>query len=169
VIVNGPLGNHGACILLQRGSFGFKTDIESDCAPLNRVIEDLLERFDGIRFMRDLTRGGFATNTAETAISAHIDIRIDESSIPVDDSVWGVATMLGLDPLYLANEGKFMAIVSENQASQVVAHLRQHHRCEGASVVGTVTGGKGNTYLTTGLGGTRRLNLLAGAPLPRIC
>ncbi|OPY72784.1 MAG: Hydrogenase expression/formation protein HypE [Syntrophorhabdus sp. PtaU1.Bin058] len=169
MIINGPLGNHGLSILLARESFSFKTKIYTDCAPLNGVTEALLKRFRGIKFMRDLTRGGLATNAKETAVSAMKDIRLDAASIPVDDEVKGVCETLGLDPLYLANEGKFLAIVSEKEAGPIVAYLREQWGAGQASVIGRVDEGRGDLYLKTGLGGTRRLQMLAGAPLPRIC
>ncbi len=169
VIVNGPIGNHGACILLERGSFPFSLQILSDCAPLNSMTEDLFSRFTGIRFMRDLTRGGLATNAKEIALASGMDIWIDEESIPVDDDVRGVTEMLGLDPLYLANEGKFLAVIAPEEAHKAADHLRMRFGATSARVIGNVTSGNGSLYLRTVMGGTRRLNLLAGAPLPRIC
>jgi len=169
MIINGPLGNHGLAILLARESFSFKTKIYSDCTPLNGVTEDLLKRFSGIKFMRDLTRGGLATNAKEIALSATKDIRLDAASIPVDDEVKGICETLGLDPLYLANEGKFLAIVSEKEADRMAAYLREQWGAGRASIIGRITEGKGDLYLKTDLGGTRRLQMLAGAPLPRIC
>lgn len=169
MIINGPLGNHGLSVLLARESFSFKTKIYTDCAPLNGVTEALLKRFRGIKFMRDLTRGGLATNAKETALSAMKDILLDAASIPVDDEVKGICETLGLDPLYLANEGKFLAIVSEKEAGPMAAYLREQWGAGRASVIGKVDEGKGDLYLKTGLGGTRRLQMLAGAPLPRIC
>jgi hydrogenase expression/formation protein HypE len=169
VIINGPVGNHGVCILLARQSFAFNAQILSDCCPLNGVTEALFSRFSGIRFMRDLTRGGLATNAKEIALASHMDIWIDEDSIPVDDDVRGVTDILGLDPLYLANEGKFLAVVSREEAHEVVDHLKNSLGSTSARVIGNITHGNGNLYLRTGMGGTRCLNLLAGAPLPRIC
>lgn len=169
MIINGPLGNHGLSILLARESFSFKTKIYSDCAPLHTVTENLLKRFKGIKFMRDLTRGGLATNAKEIALSATKDIWLDAAAIPVDDEVKGICEMLGLDPLYLANEGKFLAIVSEKEADRIVTYLQGSLRAGQACIIGRVADGKGDLYLKTGLGGTRRLQMLAGAPLPRIC
>lgn len=169
VLVNGPVGNHGLTILIERGSFRFDVKIESDCAPLNLLTEKLLERFEGIRFMRDLTRGGLATNAKETALASGIDIWLNESSIPVDEAVKGVTELLGLDPLYLANEGKFLAVVAEEEAEGILDCLRNELSQKDAAIIGRIQEGGGDVFLKTGIGGTRRLNMLTGAPLPRIC
>ena len=169
IIVNGPLGNHGLSILLARESFSLGTKVMSDCAPLNVIIEPLLKKFTGIKFMRDLTRGGLATNAKEIALQSRIDIWLDEESIPVDETVKGATEMLGLDPLYLANEGKFLAVVSENETNAIIEYLRDTLQSRNPRIIGHVSEGKGEVFLKTGLGGTRRLNMLTGAPLPRIC
>jgi hydrogenase expression/formation protein HypE len=168
-MVNGPLGNHGLSILLARESLSLNTKIMSDCAPLNIIIEPLLKNFTGIKFMRDLTRGGLATNAKEIAVQSGIDFWLDEESIPVDDNVKGATEMLGLDPLYLANEGKFLAILPKEQASEILGYLHNHSQTAAARIIGLVREGKGEVFLKTGLGGTRRLNMLTGTPLPRIC
>jgi hydrogenase expression/formation protein HypE len=169
IIVNGPLGNHGLSILLARESFNLGTKVMSDCAPLNVIIEPLIKKFTGIKFMRDLTRGGLATNAKEIALQSRIDIWFDEESIPVDETVKGATEMLGLDPLYLANEGKFLAVVSENETNAIIEYLRDTLQSRNPRIIGHVSEGKGEVFLKTGLGGTRRLNMLTGAPLPRIC
>ncbi|HBA54497.1 MAG TPA: hydrogenase expression/formation protein HypE [Syntrophorhabdus aromaticivorans] len=169
VIVNGPLGNHGLSILLERESFDMDADIVSDCAPLNAITEQLVREFPSVKFMRDLTRGGFATNAKEIALQAMVDLRLDEKSIPVDDSVKGITDILGLDPLYLANEGKFLAIISEKEAEKAVDLLQNEFSCPKSCIIGTAHIGKGDVFLKTELGGTRRLTMLTGAPLPRIC
>ncbi len=169
VIVNGPLGNHGLTILIEREAFKFGVKVESDCAPLNPVTERLLARFKGIRFMRDLTRGGLATNAKETALASGVDILLDETSIPVDESVRGVTELLGLDPLYLANEGKFLIVADASEAPAIVHCLKEDMGSGDAALIGSIRPGKGDVCLTTVIGGTRRLNMLTGAPLPRIC
>jgi hydrogenase expression/formation protein HypE len=169
ILVNGPLGNHGLSILSQRASFKFDTAIETDCAPLNLITEALLKHFKGIRFMRDLTRGGLATNAHETALSSAKDFWFEESSIPVDEKVKGVTEILGLDPLYLANEGKFLAVVAEEEASDILLYLRNDLQQKDAALIGHIQTGKGEVFLKTRIGGTRRLHMLTGAPLPRIC
>ncbi|MCX5811886.1 MAG: hydrogenase expression/formation protein HypE [Proteobacteria bacterium] len=169
IIVNGPMGNHGLSILLERQSFSFDTKVLSDCTPLNMLTEKLLERFKGIKFMRDLTRGGLSTCIKEIALSAGVDIRLNESNIPIDDYVKGITETLGLDPLYLANEGKFLLIASGEEADSILEYLREDLCAQQSDIIGHVETGKGNVYLKTTLGGTRRLTMLTGAPLPRIC
>ncbi|HOV78570.1 MAG TPA: hydrogenase expression/formation protein HypE [Bacillota bacterium] len=168
VLVNGCLGNHGLSIILQRESLGLKSRVLSDCAPLNRITGELVRRFTGIKFMRDLTRGGLATNAKETAMAADVDFWLDEDCLPVEKTVKAACDLLGLDPLYLANEGKFLAVAEAGQAGQVLQFLQKELRQE-ARIIGEIKAGSGNVFLRTSFGGTRRLNLLAGAPLPRIC
>lgn len=169
VIVNGPMGNHGLSVLLERQSFNFDTKIPSDCAPLNIITEKLLKEFKGIKFMRDLTRGGLATSAKEIALSAGVDIWLNEADIPIGNHVRGIAETLGLDPLYLANEGKFLTIASHQEAFNILRYLKDELSAEESSIIGSISAGKGDVYLKTLLGGTRRLHMLAGNPLPRIC
>jgi len=170
VVVNGPLGNHGLAVLLARESFGLKTKIESDCAPLNRMIGAILESHRGVKFMRDLTRGGLATCLKEIALSSKKDIMVDEASIPIDEEVRGVCEILGLDPLYLANEGKFLIIVEAKEAPGIVQFLKTEFSQQKACIIGSVLReGDGELLLRTRMGGTRRLRMLLGDPLPRIC
>jgi len=170
IIVNGPIGNHGLCILLERGNFSFKAGIKSDCAPLNRVIEAILSKFKGIKYMRDLTRGGLATSLKEIALSSGpIDIIVEEENIPVDEEVKGICDILGLDPLYLANEGKFVAFVDKRESMDLLSFMRDNLRLKDAAIIGSVRDGKGDVLLKTTIGGTRRLNMLSGMQLPRIC
>jgi hydrogenase expression/formation protein HypE len=169
VIVNGPMGNHGLSVLLERNSFSFDTKILSDCAPLNVLTEGLIKRFKGIKFMRDLTRGGLATCVKEIALSAGVDIRLNDSNIPIDDEVRGITETLGLDPLYLANEGKFLIITNGEETGSILEYLKEDLSAQKSNIIGHIEEGKGNVYLKTALGGTRRLTMLSGAPLPRIC
>lgn len=169
VLVNGTMGDHGMSILSAREGFGFGEQLVSDCAALNGIIASLLEEVKGVRLMRDLTRGGLATSTKEIAGAAGRDIWLDEASIPVSEAVRGASEMLGVDPLYLANEGKFMAIVAREEAEKALAVLQKHSLGQNARIIGEVKEGPGNVYLRTALGGTKYLDLLAGAPLPRIC
>lgn len=169
LVINGPVGNHGLSILLARESFHLNSKVESDCTPLNAIIEPLLKKFPDIRLMRDLTRGGLATNAKEIALQSGMDLWFDEESIPVDEDVKGATEILGLDPLYLANEGKFLAIIPHHDASKVVTFLSEKGQTSKACIVGQVREGKGEVFLKTTLGGTRRLNMLSGTPLPRIC
>lgn len=169
VLVNGCLGNHGLAILLEREQFGLENRIWSDCAPLDKIIENLLKQFKGVKLMRDLTRGGLATTLKEIALSSEIDIWLNEENMPVEDSVKGVTAMLGLDPLYLANEGKFLAVIAPGEADNAIENLKDDPLGKDACLIGEVKAGKGNVYLKTILGGSRKLDMLAGTPLPRIC
>lgn len=169
VLINGSLGQHGIAVLSKRYGFDFAEQVMSDCAPLNGIINLLLKEVRGIKMMRDLTRGGLATAAKEIALACGLDIWLDESCMPIDARVKGVAEMLGLDPLYLANEGKFISIVSLQEAGKAVAVMQEHALGREASIIGEVKAGEGNVYLSTSLGGAKFLDLLAGSPLPRIC
>ena len=169
VLINGTLGDHGMAVLAARHGLGLDGRIESDCAPLNHVIADLLALSPAVKIMRDLTRGGLATAAKEIALAAGMDIWLEEDALPVTPAVQGAVQLLGLDPLYLANEGKFLAVVAPREAEAALAVLRRHPLGRQAAVVGEVKPGKGGVYLRTPLGGTKILDLLAGAPLPRIC
>ena len=169
VVVNGPPGLHGATILCRRKGIEFDSPIQSDCTPLNGIIISLLRRFPGIKFMRDATRGGLATVLKEVAMMAHKEITLFEEAIPVSDDVQGIIEMLGLDPLYLANEGKFVAIVDPAEADDIVRAMREFPEGKQAAVIGEVREGDGDLFLMTPLGGNRYLDLLTGEQLPRIC
>ncbi|WP_347488473.1 hydrogenase expression/formation protein HypE [Desulfoscipio sp. XC116] len=169
VIVNGGMGNHGLTVLAAREALGLEGGLKSDCAPLNHTIFQLLDGCPGVKLMRDLTRGGLASAAKEVAESCGMDVHIEEASVPVDREVRGAAEMLGLDPLYLANEGKFLAIVTAGESDRALELLQASPYGKGAVIIGEVRAGKGNVYLQTVLGGTKFLDLLAGAPLPRIC
>ncbi|WP_027365767.1 hydrogenase expression/formation protein HypE [Desulfotruncus alcoholivorax] len=169
VIINGSMGNHGLTVLCAREALGLEGALASDCAPLNHTIFYLLSGCPGVKLMRDLTRGGLASAAKEIAESCGMDIYIKEASVPVDREVRGAAEMLGLDPLYLANEGKFLAVVDARESGRALELLRETRYGSGAVIIGEVRAGRGNVYLQTALGGTKILDLLAGAPLPRIC
>lgn len=169
VIVNGNLGDHGLAILSARENLGLDGPVLSDCAPLNLLVEQLLEQCPGVRIMRDLTRGGLATAARELARACRRDIYLFEEKLPVNRAVRAGADMLGLDPLYLANEGKLMVIIDPARADTAVDLLRQNPYGRDARVVGEVRAGAGDLCLETPLGGIRVLDLLVGSPLPRIC
>ncbi|TYO95406.1 hydrogenase expression/formation protein HypE [Desulfallas thermosapovorans] len=169
VLVNGSLGNHGLTVLAARENLGLDGALASDCAPLNNIIKLLQKHCPGIKMMRDLTRGGLATAAKEIAEACGLDICLQEEALPLDPVVRGAADILGLDPLYLANEGKFLAIIDPAQAAKAVDILSQNSYGRNARVIGEVCAGSGNVYLQTPLGGTRLLSLQAGQPLPRIC
>ncbi|MDD3653461.1 MAG: hydrogenase expression/formation protein HypE [Desulfotomaculaceae bacterium] len=169
VLVNGCLGNHGLSILLQRESLGLESQVVSDCAPLNGMIKKILSRFPGVKFMRDLTRGGLATNAKEIALSARVDFWLNETALPVEEGVRGITNLLGLDPLYLANEGKFLMVVAAAEADALLKYLQEELSAAESAIIGELRSGEGNVFMKTALGGTRRLDMMAGTPLPRIC
>jgi hydrogenase expression/formation protein HypE len=170
VLVNGVLGDHGAAILGARGDLALEAPIASDCAPLHELIATLLAAAPGTRFIRDPTRGGVATVLNEVAEAAQVAIEIDESSTPLREEVRGFCEILGLDPLYLANEGKIVAIVPLGQAQAALEALRGHPLGRDSIVIGQVTAGEpGRVTMRTLLGGNRIVDMLVGEQLPRIC
>ncbi|MGI9952680.1 hydrogenase expression/formation protein HypE [Moorellaceae bacterium AZ2] len=168
-MVSGSVGEHGLAVLSARENFGL-TGLQSDCAALHTLILPLLEAFPKeIKWLRDPTRGGLATAAKELALSAKMDVFLEEEAIPVSDSVRGGAEILGLDYLYLANEGKFCAVVDRTAAGEVLAFLQSHPLGRQATVIGEIREGTGRAILRTSLGATRELYLLSGLQLPRIC
>jgi hydrogenase expression/formation protein HypE len=170
VIINGELGNHGAAILIARGELALDTGISSDCQPLHHLVDTILKVCPDIRAMRDLTRGGLATVLNEFAQSAHVGIHINELSIPVREEVQGVCELLGLDPLYLANEGKLVAIAPAASAEAVVTAMRSHPAGRDSRILGHVVAASLETViLQTRFGSQRIVDMLVGEQLPRIC
>jgi hydrogenase expression/formation protein HypE len=170
VIINGELGNHGAAILIARGELALDTEIASDCQTLHHLVDTILEVCPNIRAMRDLTRGGLATVLNELAQSAHVGIQINEPSISVCEEVHGVCELLGLDPLYLANEGKLVAIAPATQAEGVVTAMRSHPAGRDSRIIGHVVAAhSGTVILQTQFGSQRIVDMLVGEQLPRIC
>jgi hydrogenase expression/formation protein HypE len=170
VLVNGLLGDHGATILNARGDLALTTPIESDCAALHELVAALLAAAPGLRFLRDATRGGLAAVVNEVAEAAGLGIALEETAVPIRDEVKGFCEILGLDPLYLANEGKIVAIVPEAEAAAALAALRAHRLGAAAAAIGRVTAGRpGRVVMRTVLGGERIVDMLVGEQLPRIC
>lgn len=170
VILSGPLGNHGIAVAEARGNLGFRSQIQSDVAPLNAVIAALLEAVPNVHVLRDPTRGGLATTLVEIACQSKVTIRLQEESIPVDRAVRSACDMLGLDPLYMANEGKLIVIVPSQSADLALETLRKHPYGRQAVQIGEVeNSSNGQLLLKTPLGTTRHLDMLAGEMLPRIC
>lgn len=169
VLINGGIAEHAVAVLSQRAGLRFATPMLSDCAPLNRLIQTMLAEFRTIRFMRDPTRGGVATTCKEIAAGAGCDIALEEECLPVRPEIRGALELLGMEPYYLANEGKVLIIVGPEEEAELLASLRQYPGGELAAAIGTVTAGTGNLWLKTPFGGTRNLERMAGAPLPRIC
>ncbi|MEQ8974846.1 MAG: hydrogenase expression/formation protein HypE [Coleofasciculus sp. C1-SOL-03] len=170
VIINGQLGNHGAAILIARGELALSTDIKSDCQPLNGLVNAILEVCPQIHAMRDATRGGVATVLNEFAQSSEVGIRVNEAAIPIREEVNGVCEILGLDPLYLANEGKLVVIVPRSHAESVLSVMKSHPAGEESSIIGEVIDSPaGVVLLQTAFGAERIVDMLVGDQLPRIC
>jgi len=170
VIVNGWLGDHGAAILGARGDMALDSPITSDCAPLNGLIGDLLNAVPGVRFLRDATRGGLASVLNELAEASQVSIVIEEELTPIRPEVKAFCEILGLDPLYLANEGKIVAVVPEEESDIALSVMRSHDYGRRACRIGTVGDGTpGRVTMKTCFGGERIVDMLVGEQLPRIC
>lgn len=170
VIVTGDVGRHGCTILLAREELGIEADIESDCAPLWGTVEAMLETTKDIHVIRDATRGGVGTVLYEIAEESNVGIRLDSSVIPVAPAVRGVCDMLGLDPLYLANEGTLVVIVPKDKAEDVLQTLHQEKYSRKAVIIGEVTEDRaGKVVVTTEIGAETLLVQPTGELLPRIC
>jgi hydrogenase expression/formation protein HypE len=170
VLLSGSIGEHGIAILAQREGLEFESAISSDSAALHILTHDMLEVSREIRCMRDPTRGGLSSALNEIASQSRVGIALDECAIPVRDEVKGACEMLGLDPMYVANEGKLIAIVDPSVSEQVLAAMRKHPLGREAQVIGRVTEkNAGLVTMRTPLGTTRIVDMLAGDQLPRIC
>jgi hydrogenase expression/formation protein HypE len=176
VILSGTLGDHGTTIMIARGELELETDIESDTAPLNSLVQEMLDEtvcaaaVDSIHCLRDPTRGGVATTLNEIALSSEVCIEIDEDLIPVREEAKGACEILGLDPLYVANEGKLVAIAGAEIAERLVARMKQNRYGGQACIIGEVKAEpQGIVAMRTGFGGTRIVDMLVGEQLPRIC
>ena len=170
VIINGYVGDHGAAIVDARGEMSLENTIESDCQVLNDLIEKMLIVCPDIHCMRDATRGGVATVLNEFAESSSVCISLDETALPVRTEVRGMCEILGLDPLYLANEGKVIAIVPAAQASTLLKVMQSHPAGVDSAIIGKVSAQPAaRVILQTGFGGNRIVDMLVGEQLPRIC
>jgi hydrogenase expression/formation protein HypE len=170
VIISGTLGDHGCAILLEREQLGIRSEIRSDCAPLSGMTRELLVGTKSVHVLRDPTRGGLATTLNEIALQSNVGIKIDESSLPVKKEVQGICDMLGMDPLYMANEGKMIVIVSPDEAEKALNILKQNEYGSEAAIIGEVTNHPtGRVYMETIAGGNRILDMLQREQLPRIC
>jgi hydrogenase expression/formation protein HypE len=170
VIISGELGNHGVAILAERNGLTFDPPIKSDTRPLNGLVKAMYSVTDKIHFMRDPTRGGLATTLKEAALESGLCIRIREQVLPVPPPVKGACSLLGLDPLYVANEGILVAVVEPGVAEAIVSAMRSHEYGRNAAVIGTVDrSAPGMVLLETAIGGSRIIDMLAGEQLPRIC
>jgi hydrogenase expression/formation protein HypE len=170
VLVNGPIGDHGAAILSCREDFGFVSRIESDSAPLNGLVEAVLAASPEVHCMRDATRGGLGAILAEIAGQAGMRIDIRERDIPVREEVRGICEILGFEPLFLANEGRLALFCAGEAAEAILAEMRRHELGRGAALIGTVTEDRrGRLVMETLIGGSREIDLPTGELVPRIC
>lgn len=170
VIVSGALGEHGVSILIARNQLALEADVCSDCQPLDGLVAAMLQACPAIRCLRDATRGGVATVLNEFARGSGVGIRIGESSVPIREPVRGACEILGLDPLYLANEGKLVAVVPPADADRVLACMRGHPAGTDAAIIGEVTREPARmVVMRTAFGGDRIVDMLVGEQLPRIC
>lgn len=170
VLVSGYIGDHGIAILSKRKGIEFDTNIESDCAPLNKLVSDMIELGIIIHCLRDPTRGGLVTTLCELAIQSNTGIIIEEERVPIREEVNGACEILGLDPLYVANEGKLVAIIPEKYSEKALLTMKKNKYGKNAKIIGEVTKKpEGKVLLKTKVGGTRILDMLTGTQLPRIC
>ncbi|HWC37136.1 MAG TPA: hydrogenase expression/formation protein HypE [Acidimicrobiales bacterium] len=170
VIVSGPIGDHGVTIMLARGELDIECEVSSDTAPLHGLVDRLLRATDGVHALRDATRGGVATVLNEMARASNAAVVIDEATLPVRPEVTGACEILGIDPLYVACEGRMVAVVDGSAVDRALAALRSHPLGMDATVIGRVKDDPpGLVLLKTTFGGTRIVDVLVGDPLPRIC
>lgn len=171
VLINGAIAVHGIAIMSVREGLEFETALESDTAPLHDLVARMLEAAgDHVHVLRDPTRGGLASALNEIAAQARVGIRLDETRIPLDEEVRGACEILGLDPLYVANEGKCLVIVAREAAEAVLATMQQHPRGHAAAIIGEIVADHpGKVFLRSRIGGMRVVDMLSGEQLPRIC
>jgi hydrogenase expression/formation protein HypE len=170
VLLNGFIGDHGIAVISQREGLSFATKLKSDCAPLGALVAAMLKASPKIHALRDPTRGGLATSLNELAQQSKVGIRIEEKAIPIRDEVLAACEMLGFDPLYVANEGKMIAIVPPADAEKVLAAMKKNKYGKDAAIIGEVTGEKaGRVTMKTVMGSSRIVDMLTGDLLPRIC
>ena len=170
VIISGTIGDHGIAVLEARGDLGFQTSLESDTAPLNHLVSEMLEVSQQVHVLRDPTRGGVATALNEIAKQSGVGIILEEDKLPIRPEVAAACEMLGFDPLYIANEGKLLAIVSSQDANKVLQVMKKNKYGADAAIIGKIESSpSGRLLLSTGLGSTRIVDVLAGELLPRIC
>jgi hydrogenase expression/formation protein HypE len=171
VVISGTMGDHGIAVLAARNELGFTTTVKSDIAPMNNLIQTAIAASPHIHVMRDPTRGGVATTLNEIALQSHVNITLDEMMLPVNKQVQAACDILGFDPLYVANEGKVLFITPEAEVEALLEALRSHPYGENAAVIGRVeqTSDRPMVLMRTRIGGTRIVDMLSGALLPRIC
>jgi hydrogenase expression/formation protein HypE len=170
IILSGAIGDHGLAVLSEREGLAFRSHLVSDVAPLNQLVTAMLSASPDIHALRDPTRGGLATALNEIALQSQVAVVIEENKVPIHEAVRAACEMLGYDPLYVANEGKLVAMVAAHDAAEVLEAMRRDPHGEEAAIIGKVTAQpEGKVLLRTGIGGTRVVDMLAGELLPRIC
>ncbi len=170
VLLSGTIGDHGIAVMSQREGLRFSMTMESDCAPLNKLVSQILEVTSNIHCLRDPTRGGLATTLNELAQQSEVGIIVDEAKIPVKDEVKAACELLGLDPLYVANEGKLVAIIDPVDVDGALTQMKKNNYGRDAAIIGEVTGEHpGKVVMRTKLGPSRIVDMLSGELLPRIC
>ncbi len=170
IIINGSIGDHGMAVMAARNELNIQTHIESDCACLNNMISKATSSSNGIKFMRDATRGGLGTVLSELVKDSDYGISIDEDKLTVSESVRGLCELLGFDPLYVANEGKVVMVVSEDDANKVLESIKESPFGKEASIIGEISKDHQRmAWLNTSVGGRRVIEMLSGQQLPRIC
>jgi len=171
ILINGNIGDHGIAVLASRDGLELESDIKTDSAPLNGMVKELVEQLgEQLHTLRDPTRGGVATTLKEIALQSQVEITLSENSLPVSDAVGGVCSILGLDPLFVANEGKLLAFVAPEAAEEALAVMQKNPHGGQAAIIGEVTAlADGKVRLKTAIGGLRAIEMLAGEQLPRIC
>ena len=170
IILSGRIAEHGIAIMASREGLEFETTIESDTAPLNILVKNILDASVNVHVMRDATRGGIASTLNELASTANVGIKIHENNIPVKEEVKGACEILGLDPLYIANEGKLIVIVSADDAENVLSAMRENEFGRDAVIIGEVIKeNPGRVVMRTQIGSNRIVDMISGEQLPRIC
>jgi hydrogenase expression/formation protein HypE len=170
LLLSGTLGDHGLTILSKREGLAFESSLKSDAAPLNHLVQEMLQAGPGLHVLRDPTRGGLATTLNEIAGQSQVGLEIWEEAIPIRDSVSAASEILGLDPLYVANEGKLIAILPQPQAEAVLAVMKKNPYGQDAAIIGEVKAeNPGKVVMKTIIGGKRLVDMLTGEQLPRIC
>lgn len=170
ILINGSVGDHGVAVISARNKLHYSSEVKSDCAPLNTLIDNLLNSGCKIKFMRDATRGGVATVLCELAEKTELGIEISENNIPVNETVQGMCELLGFDPLYIANEGKIVVVVDKEDANKALQVLQKSEFGSESAIIGRFTSeNKKLVTMQTQIGGKRIVDMLAGEQLPRIC
>lgn len=170
IIINGTIADHGITVMSKREGLEIDLELQSDAAPLNHLVEDLLENIPGIHVLRDPTRGGVATTLNEIAGQSNVGIKLYEKNLPITPAVNSVCEILGLDPLYIANEGKLLVFASADKVDELLSRMNNHKYGKGAQIIGEVVSEpKNKVFMETMIGGQRMIDMLAGEQLPRIC